>query len=423
MDTKIDKLILSLCPNGVEFKRLDEIFNTKNGYTPSKSNSSYWNGNTCIPWFRMEDIREHGNILMDSIQHITPNAVKGKLFPKDSIIVATSATIGKHALIRIESLANQRFTYLVLKEEYNYYYNIKFLYYYCYKLDEWCLTHLNQSNFASVDMGKFHAFTFPVPPLEVQNEIVRILDNFTGLIKELTKELTARKKQYEYYRNLLFTFTHGEIESIHNTFNWIEVELKDVIDSLTTGLNPRQFFKLNTDDAKNYYVTIRELHNNTIIFSDRTDKINDEALILCNNRSNLEIGDVLFSGTGTIGETAVILEKPINWNIKEGIYAIKPKKNMLNSKFLMYLLRTPKIYSNIMNKVIGGTVKSIPMKEMKMLKISIPSIQEQEKIVTILDHFDTLCNDLTTGLPAEIEARKKQYEYYRDKLLSFQEQN
>ncbi len=85
-------------------------------------------------------------------------------------------------------------------------------------------------------------------------------------------------------------------------FGWIEVELGDIIDSLTTGLNPRQFFKLNTDDAQNYYVTIRELHNNTIIFSDKTDRINDEALTLCNNRSNLEIGDVLFSGTGTIGK-------------------------------------------------------------------------------------------------------------------------
>ena len=84
--------------------------------------------------------------------------------------------------------------------------------------------------------------------------------------------------------------------------------LGDVIVSLNTGLNPRKFFQLNTDDAENYYITIREIRNGKIIPTDKTDRLNDEALRLCNNRSNLEVGDVLFSGTGTIGETAVITE-------------------------------------------------------------------------------------------------------------------
>ena len=102
------------------------------------------------------------------------------------------------------------------------------------------------------------------------------------------------------------------------------VDLDKVIVSLNTGLNPRRFFKLNTEDANNYYVTIRELQNDCVVFSDKTDRINDTALKLCNNRSNLEVGDVLFSGTGTIGETAIITNPPTNWNIKEGVYAIKP---------------------------------------------------------------------------------------------------
>ena len=101
-------------------------------------------------------------------------------------------------------------------------------------------------------------------------------------------------------------------------------ELNDVIISLNTGLNPRQFFKLNTEDAENYYVTIREMHGGKVVFSDKTDRMNDEAMRLCNNRSNLEKGDVLFSGTGTIGETVVLDETPQNWNIKEGVYTIKP---------------------------------------------------------------------------------------------------
>ena len=197
------------------------------------------------------------------------------------------------------------------------------------------------------------------------------------------------------------------------------LELNEVIFSLNTGLNPRQFFKLNTNDATNYYITIREIRNGNIVPTDKTDRINDAALALCNNRSNLEVGDVLFSGTGTIGETAVITKCPYNWNIKEGVYSIKPNQSIILPKFLRYLLTTDKIKQEYMKKVAGGTVKSIPMGELKKMKIPVPSIETQTKIVDVLDRFDALCNDLTSGLPAEIEARQKQYEYYRDKLLTF----
>ena len=191
--------------------------------------------------------------------------------------------------------------------------------------------------------------------------------------------------------------------------------------SLNTGLNPRQFFRLNTDDAENYYITIREIHGGRIVPSEKTDRINDEALCLCNNRSNLEVGDVLFSGTGTIGETAVITEEPSNWNIKEGVYTIKPDQTRIVPQFLRYLLTSEQMKTAYMKKVAGGTVKSIPMAEMRKLLIPVPSIDEQKRIVLLLSRFDTLCNNLKEGLPAEIEARQRQYEYYRDRLLTFKE--
>ena len=199
--SRLSEMIKELCPDGVVYKKLKEIFDTKNGYTPSKSNESYWENGT-IPWFRMEDIRENGHILSDSIQHVNLNAIKGALFPANSIIVATSATVGEHALITVPSLANQRFTYLMLKHEYASVFDIKFLFYYCYKLDLWCLSHLNQGSFPSVDMKQFSQFEIPVPPLAIQNEIVKLLDNFT----ELTAELTLRKKQYSFYRDSLLNF-------------------------------------------------------------------------------------------------------------------------------------------------------------------------------------------------------------------------
>ncbi len=192
-------------------------------------------------------------------------------------------------------------------------------------------------------------------------------------------------------------------------------ELKNIIKSLNTGLNPRKFFKLNTEDAKNYYVTIREIRGNKIVFSDSTDRINDDALKLCNNRSNLEVGDILFSGTGTIGMTALIDEEPINWNIKEGVYAIKPCSDIIDSKFLMYMLQSNEIKTECLKRIFGGTVKSISMKDLMSIKLPVPPLEVQREIVRILDNFTFL----TAELAAELAARQKQYEYYRDLLLTF----
>ena len=202
-------MLRELCPQGVKHKKLEEIFNTKNGYTPPKANKDYWINGT-IPWFRMEDIRENGTILDSAIQNVSENAIKGNLFPADSIMVATSATIGQHALIKVPSLANQRFTYLIVKEDFKEQFDVKFLYYYCFKLDNYCKECLNQGNFATVNMRKFAKFEFPIPPLAVQRRIVDILDRFDALCNDISSglpaEIALRRKQYEYYRDKLLSF-------------------------------------------------------------------------------------------------------------------------------------------------------------------------------------------------------------------------
>lgn len=190
--------------------------------------------------------------------------------------------------------------------------------------------------------------------------------------------------------------------------------LGEIIVSLNTGLNPRQFFKLNTEDAENYYITIREIRNGKIVPTEKTDRINDNALHLCNNRSNLEVGDVLFSGTGTIGETALIENSPRNWNIKEGVYAIKPITSIIVSKYLLYVLSSNGIREQYMKKAAGGTVKSVPMGDLKRIKIPVPPIEVQAEIVRILDTFTELITELIT----ELANRKKQYEYYSRQLFA-----
>ena len=195
--------------NNIKWLELKELFDTKNGYTPSKSNKEYWKNGT-ISWYRIEDIRENGRILSDSIQHVNAKGIKGKLFPKNSIIISTSATIGEHALITEDFLCNQRFTCLMIKDKYKDKYDVKFLFYYCYLLCKWCLNNLNKGNFASVDMKMFEKFKFPIIELKEQKKIVYFLENLDKLCNDMSDglpaEIEARQKQYEYYRDKLLSF-------------------------------------------------------------------------------------------------------------------------------------------------------------------------------------------------------------------------
>ena len=198
-----------------------ELFHLKNGYTPSKSKKEFWEDGS-IPWFRMDDIRQSGRILNDSLQKITEEAVKaGKLFPAYSMIMATTATIGEHALITVPYLANQRFTNLTVKENYAEKADVKYLYYYGFLLAEWCKNNTTKSSFSSVDMNGFRKFKVPIPcpdnlekSLKEQARIVSILDKFdaltTSLNEGLPREIELRQKQYAYYRDLLLGFPKPE---------------------------------------------------------------------------------------------------------------------------------------------------------------------------------------------------------------------
>ena len=183
-------------------------------YTPSKNNPDYWTNGT-VPWFRMEDIRENGHVLSDALQYVSQMAVKKNgLFPAYSIALATSATIGEHALITVECLGNQRFTFFSCNEKYIQSVNMNFMNYYFYVIDDWCKEHLNHGSFASVDMTALKKLEIPIPPLPVQEEIVRILDKYTELEAELeaklSEEIELKQKQYAYYRDKLLTFKRKE---------------------------------------------------------------------------------------------------------------------------------------------------------------------------------------------------------------------
>ena len=424
--SKLQELINKLCPNGVEFKPLGEVFEMRNGYTPSKNNPDFWEGGT-IPWFRMDDIRENGRILSDSIQHITPSAIKGKgLFEANSFILATTATIGEHALIIADSLANQQFTNLKVRKSLSNLLVTKFIYYYLFIVDDFCKRNTNVSGFASVDMDKLKKMPFPVPPIEVQEEIVRILDSFSDYAAELQAELQARKQQYEYYRNLLLTFNPSaygcgtDDEQKDGVTTWgghnYKIQWKKLGDvfemrnGYTPSKNNSEFWVGGTIP----WFRMDDIRENGRILSDSIQHITPSAI---KGKGLFEANSFILATTATIGEHALIIADSLANQRFTNLKVRKSLSNLLVTKFIYYYMFIVDDFCKKNTNVSGFA--SVDMDKLKRMPFPIPPLELQEKIASILDRFETLVNDLTNGLPAEIAAVKDQYEYYRNKLLTF----
>lgn len=378
----------------VEWKPLDEVANIVNNARKPVKSSSRVSGN--IPYYGANNIQDY---------------VEGYTHEGEFVLIAEdgSASLENYSIQWAvgKFWANNHVHVVNGKEKLN----NRFLYHY--------LTNMNFIPFlagkerAKLTKAKLQQIPIPIPPLSVQTEIVKILDALTALTSELTSELILRQKQYEYYREKLLS--EEELEKVGGEWK----NLKDILINLRTGLNPRNNFKLNTDGAENYYITVRELDSVNIKITDKTDKISNQAREIIDKRSKLNIGDILFSGTGTIGKTAFISELPRNWNIKEGVYALTVNQEIIKPMYLLRLLQSEITKKQINNFVMGSTVKSISMADLKKVKILIPSLDEQQCIVSILDKFETLTNSITEGLPLAIEQSQKRYEYYRELLLNF----
>ena len=410
--SKLDELIQEKCPDGVEYKTLSEVFDTRNGYTPSKKEKNFWENGT-IPWFRMEDIRENGGILDKATQYVSQEAVKGSPFPANSIIVATSATIGEHALITVPSIANQRFTYLMIKEQYKDDYDPKFLYYYCFKLDEYCKECLNQGNFASVDMKKFAKFQFPRLPIEIQREIVRVLDDYTENIVELqnqlTAEITARKMQYSYYRDNLLSFnmpvSKKKIGEITRVFSAARVHKNEWTQE---GV---PFYR--SSDVISKFNGVENSRGKAYISFDLYKRLSAKS-------GKIMKDDILITGGGTIGIPYVVpSDEPIY--VKDADLLCIQKSKEFNSRFLYHYFLSTEFRKYLENITHNATIAHYTISQIENTPVPLPPLDVQNRIVNVLDNFEKICSDLNIGLPAEIEARQKQYEYYRDKLLTFAE--
>jgi len=395
----------------VEWKKLGEVFITRNGYTPSKSNPEYWEGGT-IPWYRMEDIRENGRILSDALQHITPKGVKGNgLFKANSIILATTATIGEHALITTDALCNQQLTNFEIKEDFKDKLLSKFVFYYFYVIDDWCKKNVNVSSFPSVSVPKLKKLDFPIPPLSVQSRIVEILDKFTSLEAELEAELELRKKQYAYYREQLLNFSYTP----PSEFNVVYRKLGEMAELVRgNGLSKKDFAPEGIPAI--HYGQIYTYYGNetkeTISFvtpetASKLRKVYCGNVVITNTSENLE----------DVGKALLYTGK--SEAVTGGHATIIRCSEHLLPKYFVYYTMTYSFFDQKRKLAKGTKVIDVSATDLARIEIPLPPLSEQARIVEILDKFDTLTNSISEGLPLEIQLRRQQYEYYREQLLDF----
>jgi type I restriction enzyme S subunit len=243
----------------------------------------------------------------------------------------------------------------------------------------------------------------PEKSLAIQSEIVRILDKFTALTAELTAELNMRKKQYNYYRDQLLSFDESSVE-------WKTLlEACDYVDY--RGKTPKK------TQSGIFLVTAKNIRMGYIDYHASQEFISEEDYAIVMRRGLPKKGDVLITTEAPCGFVAQVNRE--NIALAQRVIKYRSKNTQLSNSFLKHYLLGSQFQDKLMQAATGSTVKGIKGSRLHQLKIPIPSKVEQDRIVAILDKFDTLTNSITEGLPREIELRQKQYEYYRDLLFSF----
>ena len=402
--SRLDELIAELCPDGVEYKSLKEIASILRGKRLTKSELSpdalypvYHGGLEPLGYYLKS------NRPANTVMIINVGASAGTVGFCDKRFWSSD---GCYCISHVDRI-NQKFIYYALSMK-----------------EKILMSKVRYAGIPTLDVKVVENIIIPVPPLPVQEEIVRILDTFSELTAELTAELSKRKQQYQYYRNTLVDFKDG----LDRPFKINKL----IADLCPNGVEYKTLGELATDIFRGSGITrdqvrksgtpcVRygEIYTTYGVWFEECVSFTDESIIP--SKKYFEYGDILFAITG---EKVEDIAKSCVYIGKEKCLIggdIVVMKHTQNPKYMGYALSTSsaqaqKSKGKVKSKVVHSSIPSI-----KEIVIPVPPLPIQKEIVAILDRFDALCNDLTSGLPAEIEARKKQYEYYRDKLLTFKE--
>lgn len=370
--SRLNELIQRLCPDGVEFKKLSMLCDLSRGKVYSKTYISENPGIYPVYSSQTENDGELGRISTydydgEYLTWTTDGAYAGTIFHRK----------GKFSITNVCGLISIKSSNIL----------IRFLYYWLsVKAKDYVYKGMGNPKLMS---NQIAPIKIPIPPLDVQNEIVRILDTFTSHAAELQAELQARKEQYEYYRNKLLTFDKDD-----KNVKW--VKLKEYAE-IGTGSS-------NTQD---------ELSIGLYPFFVRSQ------IVRRNNEYEFDETAIITSGDG-VGVGKIFHYVEGKYALHQRAYRIHVLNEKIIPKFLFHYMRC-EFYNYITKNAYTSSVTSIRKPMLLNFPIPILSMSEQQRIVSILDKFEALVNDLTEGLPAEIAAVQEQYEYYRNKLLTFKD--
>ncbi len=441
---KIERLLQTLAPKGVEFRKLGDIGEYIRGVT-YKKNQEINNLECGIKVLRANNITLSNHLNFEDIKVINKNVKirKEQYLKKNDILICagsgSSEHIGKVAfintdfdyvfggfmgVIRIREV-NSRFVYHIFTS------NI---------FKQYLEKSLNTTTINNLNANILQNFLIPIPPLEIQQEIVKILDAFTELNTELNTELKARKKQYEYYQNMLLDFKDANqnhkdakmsakpypkrLQTLLQTLAPKGVEFRklgDMTISFTkqTGFDYSAFIKptLIKEYLPNYIPFIQNKDFLGHYINYKTDYFIPNEIAIRFPQILLNEKCLLISISGSIGKVAVFNHSQDAFI--GGAIAVLKFKEKKSLDFVMHFLMSASGQKLLLNGVKSGSHKNLTIADLKKITIPIPPLEIQQEIVKILDQFSALTTDLLAGIPAEIKARKKQYEYYREKLLTF----
>ena len=401
--SKIDEMIAGLCPDGVEYKRLEEI--------SSKANNIRWKDKLGESKFYVDlssvDVLTHRiGELVEVDESSAPSRAKQIIQSGDLIFATTRPTQMRccvvpdeldgqlcstgYCVLRINRGVDNRFVFHALTSD-------------SFKM--YLQENQSEGNYPAISDRCLRRYEIPVPPVEIQREVVRILDSFA----ELEAELEARKAQYAYYRDRLLS--PSVLDDLNGTL--ITSTLGELM-TIQRGASPRPIKQFITKDPNGIpWIKIGDVSSNGKFIEHTQERITHEG---ASKSRLLHTGAFVLSNSMSWGRPYIL---KTDGCIHDGWLSLTGFEHVYLPDFLFHLLKSTTVQRYWSMKVNTGSVSNLNADLVKATPVPVPSLETQQKVVDILDRFDALTTSLTDGLPAEIEARRQQYEYYRDKLLSF----
>ena len=397
----------------VEWKSFGEIAKIQRGASPRPIAKFITDDEDGVPWIKIGDTESGSKYVEQTAQKITKEgATKSRVLKKGDFIISNSMSFGRPYILNITGAIHDGWASI---SEFSDKLNSDFLYHYLssQSVQNYWISKINSGSVSNLNADIIKTLPVPIPcpdnpekSLAIQAEIVRILDAFTAMTAELTAELNLRKKQYNYYRDKLLSFEEGDVE-------WRAL-------SEMAEYSKARISYTELDDSN--YVGVESLLQN------RAGKIDSTRTPDSGNLTQYNPDDIL------IGNIRPYLKKIWHADRVGGtngdVLVVHPTDTAINPRYLYQVLADDKFFEYNMQHAKGAKMPRGNKPKIMEYLVPIPfasdrekSLSEQKRIVTILDKFDTLTSSITEGLPREIELRQKQYEYYRDLLLSFPKSN